>query len=642
MLVLLSNLLPAAAEQIQAPGPADEPAQTTAQDATLLAYVLSDLTARKQVLTKKLLKKRQTLLDDPEAKWIHELAVYYAEPQSVTAWVDRSGFLPRSEAVIKELMRAADYGLEPSRYAVPPLPEGRKDLQTLAAAEVHLSLALARYAYHARGGRFDPTELSLWLDYKPRPPSIGALNSEISRSTDIQGAIHALHPNHPQFEALRQALLKEREPVKVPAGQVIIPMGERIKPGQRHPDVVLVRQRLAMPSSNGEDALLDPDLADAIAKFMLNAGMPYGRRRGIDDGVRLALNGGRRAVNKENTARINQILANMERWRWLPRDLGETHIWNNLPEFETRVVKQGRVIHSERIIIGETQSQTPIFSDSMTRVIFKPDWTVPESIKLSSFWGSLRSGDYAVLQRRNMRIVHEGKEIKPHKIKWESVNARDVPIVQGPGSGNPLGDFKFVFPNKHDVYMHDTTSKHLFEASERTFSHGCIRVRNPQRFAEVILAEGKSWSRADVAWQARTKSTVRIELDRAIPIHNTYFTLVADASGNLRAFKDMYRHDKRIIDALNGVDPKRIGASDPARALIERNRQLAAAPPIPQPLPAVQTNSPAGLFSFKPLTTPTVKRTDRPESPFSFAPAPSKKKNSQGVPRALSRASRSM
>jgi murein L,D-transpeptidase YcbB/YkuD len=642
MLVLLSSLLSAAAEETQGSEPGEELAQTTAADATLLAYVLSDLTARKQLLTKKLLKKKQTLQDDPEAKWIHELAAYYAEPQSVPAWVDRSGFMPRSEAVIKELMRAADYGLEPLRYVVPPLPEGRKDLQTLAAAEVNLSLALARYAYHARGGRFDPTELSLWLDYRPRPPSIGALISEISGATDIKGAIHALHPNHPQFEALRLALLKEREQVKVPAGEIIIPMGDRIKLGRRHPDVALVRQRLAVPSHNGDETLLDADLADAIAEFMLKAGIPYGRRRGIDDDVRLALNGKLRGGNRENTARINQILANMERWRWLPRDLGETHIWNNLPEFETRVVKQGQVIHTERIIIGETRSQTPVFSDSMTRVIFKPDWTVPESIKLSSLWGSLRGGDYSILQRRNMRIVHDGKEIKPHKIKWATVNARDVPIVQRPGSGNPLGDFKFVFPNKHDVYMHDTTSKHLFEASERTFSHGCIRVRNPQRFAEVILAEGKNWSRADVAWQARTRSTVRIELDHPIPIHNTYFTLVADASGNLKALKDMYGHDKRIIDALNGVDSKRIGASDPARALLERNKQLAAAPPIPKTLPAGETSAPVGLFNFKSLTTTTAKRTDRPQSPLSFARAPSKNKNVQGLPRALNRASRSM
>ena len=209
---------------------------------------------------------------------------------------------------------------------------------------------------------------------------------------------------------------------------------------------------------------LDSDFQNALYDFMNNVAREnYGRGRGIDDDVRRALNGGSRGGNR---AMLDLLRVNMERWRWLPRDFGNLYVWNNLPEFETRIVKNGEFIHRERIIIGQPDTQTPVFSDSMLRVIFNPDWNVPELIKLSSLWSNLRGGDYGVLQRRNMKIVNEqGKEINPSKLKYAELNARDIPIVMGPGSDNPLGRFKFVFPNKHDVYMHDTTSKGLFRIS---------------------------------------------------------------------------------------------------------------------------------------------------------------------------------
>lgn len=623
-IALALSLVPrlAAAEVATAalPAPAGQSIQS---DGTLLSFVLTDLTQRKQALAKKPVKvaKGQATPVSTEAAWLEALSAHYAAPQSAMAWVDRNGLAPRTQAAIDEMLGAGDYGLEPAKFGIPVWTAGQTDLRALAKTEVDFSLAILRYALHARGGRFNPTELSLWLDYNPRIVNPSALITDLSKSADIAGALRAMHPSHPQFEALRQALLAERRPVTVSPGQDVIAMGAPIKPGQRHPDVALVRQRLSKPADAGNETLLDRDLMDAVAEFMSDTGIPFGRRRGIDDDVRQALNGERKEGAKGNKARINLILANMERWRWLPRDFGDLYIWNNLPEFETRVVKSGSIIHAERIIIGEAQSQTPVFSDTMTRVIFKPDWNVPESIKLSSLWGSLRGGDFDILGRRNMRIIHQGREIKPQKIKWATVNARDVPIVQGPGSGNPLGDFKFVFPNKHDVYMHDTTSRHLFSANARTFSHGCIRVRNPQRFAEVILAEGKNWNKADVAWQARTKSTVRIELDRSIPIHNTYFTLVADANGALKPFRDMYGHDKRIIDALTGVDPKRIGASDPALALKQRNEQLALAAPVPSK-PDTLPPKPFSIFGFKPAPVAPIRPGRRQRPSYDQPPPP--------------------
>ena len=265
---------------------------------------------------------------------------------------------------------------------------------------------------------------------------------------------------------------------------------------------------------------------------------------------------------------LNRVLANMERWRWLPRDLGSLHIWNNLPEFMTRVVKDGTVIHEERIIVGQPETQTPVFSNKMRQVVFQPEWGVPPSIKINDLLPKLQAGDYDVLERRDMRIIGiSGKELNPERFNWDKVDIRDIGIYQRSGDGNPLGRVKFLFPNKFHVYMHDTNNPALFKQAARTFSHGCIRVRDPKKFAEVVLGADQGWDEDEVEAHLKNwkKPNNKIDLEHPLPVHNVYFTLVPDGKGALIQLADVYGHDKRVIQALLGVDPKRIAADDPAR-----------------------------------------------------------------------------
>lgn len=276
----------------------------------------------------------------------------------------------------------------------------------------------------------------------------------------------------------------------------------------------------------------------------------------------------------DKPARLQKLLVNLERWRWMPDDLGDFHIWNNLPEFQTKVVKNDQIVHEERIIIGKETTQTPVFSDAMSYIEFNPEWGVPESIKIRQLLPRLRGGDVGVLARRNMRIKF-GDEIKnPGKFRWSKVDIRSIPIVQGPGAGNPLGRIKFMFPNHHSVYMHDTTDKHLFNSSQRTYSHGCIRVRHPQRFAEVILGEVENWSPADVQERLGRKDMNRIYLSRRIAVHNAYFTQWVTQDGALREYPDIYDHDRRIAEALAGKSTETIARRDPAMALKRENERL--------------------------------------------------------------------
>jgi L,D-transpeptidase YcbB len=519
-------------------------------------------------------RKAKVQKPKPEVAWGVGLRDYYSRPFAEPVWVSLEGYTPRAKAVIAEMKRADEYGLDPNAFHVPALPDGEVHLRELAQAEVKLSLSVARYVWHARGGRIDPEQLSLWLNKTPRPVDTSKVLGALTDAPDAAAQLRGYHPQHPQFEALRQAYLAERNPNREKKQVEQIPYGPRIKVGQRHPDVSAVRRRLGLPSSLKNDTLFDRKLRNALRRYMRKAG--FGRRtRYIDNRVRKALNNPK--DDRSRSANLDALLVNMERWRWLPRDLGDLHIWNNLPTFATQVVKHDRVIHKERIIVGKTSTQTPVFSHTMSHVIFNPEWGVPESIKISSLLRNLKGGDYDVLRRRGMYIRYGEKRVSPHKIDWQKVKIRDIPIFQRAGRSNPLGRLKFMFPNKHAVYMHDTPKKHLFKSKARTFSHGCIRVRNPVRLAEVVLAETNGWQPDQISDQLSQRSTIRLDFEKDVPVHNVYFTRVADVSGTVRSLKDIYRHDRRIAQALAGKDPKAIAARDPARAQKRRNAALVKA-----------------------------------------------------------------
>jgi murein L,D-transpeptidase YcbB/YkuD len=220
----------------------------------------------------------------------------------------------------------------------------------------------------------------------------------------------------------------------------------------------------------------------------------------------------------------------------------------------------------------------------MKFVVFHPDWGVPGTIKVQDLLPALQAGDYSVLSRRNMRIAMGDRMSDPGDIDWSQTDIRKVAIVQDPGPDNPLGRVKFMFPNKHDVYMHDTPTKGLFNVSTRAFSNGCIRVRNPKRLAELVFEADRGWNSDDVTPLLQTKAPVnnRIGLEKPIPVHNVYFTVSIGDDGKIRSFADVYGHDRRIQDALDGKSIAEIAERDPYRKLQEELEDIAPTkPPAP-------------------------------------------------------------
>ena len=279
--------------------------------------------------------------------------------------------------------------------------------------------------------------------------------------------------------------------------------------------------------------------------------------------------------NSRDALSREKLLVNMEQWRWMPDDLGRFYVWVNIPEYKVRVIKDGREIHSERVIVGGKATPTPILSDEMEHIIFNPRWNVPDSIKVNELLPSLAIGDSSVLSRQNLRVALGGRDIDPRSVEWSRTDIKKYYFYQPPGSSNALGIVKFLFPNRHDVYLHDTPSKSLFNSQVRAFSHGCIRVRHPMKLAELLLAEDQGWDADRVAKTVhRGPQDNQINVSK-IPVHLTYFTAAVDDDGRVHTFSDVYDHEHRIAYGIAGK-----------HHLIRREPEAAPVVAVRQPAPS--------------------------------------------------------
>jgi L,D-transpeptidase YcbB len=483
---------------------------------------------------------------------------YYSNPTKALLWVDQNGLTDRAESVMEEIARADDYGLRATDYELPKAdgfsPDDNATVNWLADAEVKISFAVVRYAEDARGGRIVPSRLTANLSPTLALPDPLEVLDSMAVEADPALYLRGFQPSHPQFGLLRQKLLEIRRASSTSTPTIIIPEGPVLKKGVEHEHVAQLRKRLGVSLTSGNENLYDDYLDIVVRKFQQAHGIaPDGV---VGAGTRRLLNGHAQG----DLTRQRLILLNMERWRWLPNDPGSFYVTVNVPEFMARVVKGGEVIHTIRVVVGKPDKQTPIFSDEMNEIVFNPFWSVPTSIKVeeirpylgeetSWFFGGWNT---EVFRRHGLRIRYGGREVDPGAIDWNRIDIRNLEIYQPPGPDNVLGRVKFVFPNKHDVYMHDTTQKELFAKTIRAESHGCVRVENPEQLAAILLDYDQGWSAARVASAIQNGYDQHVVLNHKIPVHITYFTLWVNDDGTTSTFSDLYGHDAQMAAALFG------------------------------------------------------------------------------------------
>lgn len=419
----------------------------------------------------------QAIVKGANSNDVAALASFYGARTGAPLWVTDMGFTTRAQSALFEIEKADDWGLSVSAFTLPPAGALPRSVDEQAKAEIDLDLAILKYARHARGGRFNPLEVSKLYDVAPPIRDPATVFAEISTSSTPDAYLRSLHPRHEQFQRLHQALLKAR--------------GNSEEEG-------------AKPAASDKD--------------------------------------------------IKRLLINMERWRWMPENLGQVYVWNNSPEFMLYVVKDGKRIYADKTLVGTSAYATPMFTADLKTVVFNPDWVAPPTVVTENLLPALASGKYSILKVHGLSVSLNGRPVDPSRVSWSRSNILGYTFSQRGGPSNVLGKAKFLYPNRHTVYMHDTlpVRKKYFQKAQRMIGHECVRMENPDKFASVLLAEDQGMSAGKVKelWDKSLNSSVSIQ--RKIPVHMVYFTAVVGDDGKVATFGDVYGLDRKLSTAMFG------------------------------------------------------------------------------------------
>ena len=456
-----------------------------------------------------------------------EISALYAERDYRPFWIEGDHFGARALAALRRLARADEDALDLSVAPPPPSILANTSPRGLAEADVALSAAVAVYALQASGGRLNPRFMFKDVGAAPQVAKAGEVLKNVAAADDPEAALEAFNPPHAGYKALRSALADLRARAAKPVAQFGV--GPVLKVGMADPRVPLIRTRFRLGGLSDLTAsdVYDVKVASAIAAFQRVHGLsPNGA---LTPATAAALDGAALDARRERL-----LIANMEMWRWEPRDMGETRVEVNIPDYSLKLTSGGTVIHRARVIVGKPDTPTPIFSNSIKYLLFNPVWRVPESIVKKEMEPKL-AGDPNYLQRHGYKVTYVGDKLT---------------VEQPPGEANALGRMLFLFPNDYAVYLHDTPSRSLFQTSNRALSHGCVRVEDPARLAEILMGgASRGWTEAKVGSLLGDKERT-LALPVATPIHLQYFTAFVDESGVLREREDLYGLTEKVAAAL--------------------------------------------------------------------------------------------
>jgi murein L,D-transpeptidase YcbB/YkuD len=406
------------------------------------------------------------------------LAAAYMGRQLAPFWTDANGWTEAARPTIARLRAAGEDGLDLRGVAI---PSEDRAIPT-PADELGLSEAVATYAMQARGARLEPERISRLIgSRRTLPDPAQAVQKVAAAGFEAGQTLQGFNPPHYGYQQLREKLVELRS------------------------------QRAGLDARDDRLAAVSDILPQTDA-------LPPSKAR-------------RQRAAAGNSRLEAEIIANMERWRWLPRDMGETRVEVNIPDFELAVVRNGMVAHRTRVIVGKEETPTPIFSDAMQYIIVNPYWNVPQSIIQKEM---LPKGGVETLEGRGFKVSYRNGQLV---------------VRQPPGEKNALGRIKFVFPNDFAVYMHDTPTRNLFSESHRAFSHGCMRVEDPFSLAEAVLGPGSGWSEERVRRLVGGNERY-INLSKPLPVHIQYFTAYVDEGGRLVQRADLYGYSARVRRAL--------------------------------------------------------------------------------------------
>jgi L,D-transpeptidase YcbB len=453
----------------------------------------------------------------------------------------------RRAALLDALSKAGEQGLPASRYRADLLSKAFRAAKTDAGrgrAELMATTAYLSYARDVGSGVLEPRKVDRELAIAPPRRAPVALLTHVSRGNP-KSTLAALAPKNPEYKRLLREKARLEEVIRLGGWGVKIP-SKTLKPGTSHQNVVRIRQRLASLGygSSGASPDFDAALAEKVRLFQLDHGL---NTDGVVGPVTL------RAMNASAQQRLQQVLVNLERQRWLNFARGERYIFVNLADFRVSIYDKEKVSFTSRTVVGKAAGyRTPEFYDQMTHMVINPTWYVPRSITIKEYLPVLRK-DPGFLARKGMRLTDgAGRVVDPAAVDFSQYTSRSFPfnIRQRPSRGNALGRVKFMFPNPFNIYLHDTPAKSLFGRDIRAYSHGCVRVQKPLEFAYKLLERQVRDPKAAFRNWLNTGQELKVSLKKPVPVYLSYNTAFFSDAGRINYRQDTYGRDAKVFKAL--------------------------------------------------------------------------------------------
>lgn len=493
---------------------------------------------------------RRKIENLPETKALNNNYEVYCIPSLSQAYLDHE-FAPfwsdqeKADELIAWLGQSGKEGLNSEDYHVSDILEIRNtpSSENLANLDILLTDAFILYASHLLSGKVNPESIEAeWHLLKNEANPLKYLS--LLDSVTVSEIFTAIRPSNEDYRALQAQLDFFRSIEKQPF--TTIPSGTMLKPGMADPRVPLIRNLLVMYGDLTEQDTTEEDTYDDAMKAAV---ISFQERHGLE----AIGNIGDQTIamlNLSPAERIKTIEVNLERIRWLPRELTDYHLMVNIVNFELEVVKQKTVERNHRVIVGRDYRKTPVFSSTLDYVVFNPTWTIPPTILRNDVIPSIkRDSDY--LNRNRIGVYNNrGVRLDPDTINWDRSDIYSFTYRQEPGRANALGLVKFMFPNSFSVYLHDTPARELFGRTERAFSSGCIRVDKPLELAGYLLQDQPGYSQADINRIIDSGITTTVMLNQKPQVYLIYLTTWVDDSGRIQFRKDIYNRDERLYKAL--------------------------------------------------------------------------------------------
>jgi murein L,D-transpeptidase YcbB/YkuD len=469
---------------------------------------------------------------------------FYTAREYAPIWTQGGSLTATAKGVIARLKDAASDGLNPADYPIPDFAAATAP-DALAEADLKLTASMFDYARHAQSGRMHWSQVSADIQYPEHPIDPNEVLANVTTAKDASAALDSYNPPQKPFRELKKKLAElrgggETGSIRIEDGPVLkyTPAKAKNAPEAEaqmaDPRVVQLRAKLGI-TDNPDDSRYDAKVAAAVRKFQDSVDLkPTGM---LDDRTVKALN------TPKRDRQIDTVVVNMERWRWLPRDLGvpslgDAYVVLNIPDYTLKVMQHGAQVWTTRVVVGKPGIHaTPLLTETMKYITVNPTWNVPPSIVQNEYLPALQQ-DPDVLARIGLKV--------------ERNRDGTIHISQPPGEGNALGRIRFNFPNKFLVYQHDTPDKYLFAKSERAFSHGCMRVQYPDQYASVLLGitDPNEHYTPEKIRSMFGSNEINLKFPTPIPVNITYQTAFVDDAGKLEIRKDIYGRDAEMIAML--------------------------------------------------------------------------------------------